>query len=152
MSCYQHESLWSSLTTHPYCPSLPGGLPGYILYPYRAVIDKFLVVIQRLHVQVKRSIGEHHMSSSLLLQQCPTCLVCLICTVLEMEGRYSCCFVGCCLQDLFNIAPSIPVQLPSSFFSIRLVSIRVVYPYNSIDSSAVWKKLCFILLVRSDSI
>ena len=45
------------------------------------------------------------MSSSLLLQQCPACLVCLILIVLVMGSRwpYSCCFVGCCLQDLFNI-------------------------------------------------
>ena len=46
------------------------------------------------------------MSSSLLLQQCPACLVRL---VLMMGGKwpYSWCFVGCCLQDLFNIARSI---------------------------------------------
>ena len=48
-------------------------------------------------------------SSSLLLQQCPACLVRLILIVFA-TGRgwpYSCCFVGCCLQDLFNIARSI---------------------------------------------
>ena len=46
------------------------------------------------------------MSSSLLLQQCPACLVRLTWIVLVMGGRwpYSWCFVGCCLQDLFNIA------------------------------------------------
>ena len=49
------------------------------------------------------------MSSSLLLQQCPACLVRLTWIVFMMEGRwpYSWCFVGCCLQDLFNIARSI---------------------------------------------
>ena len=49
------------------------------------------------------------MSSSLLLQQCPACLVCLTWIVFVMGGRwpYSWCFVGCCLQDLFNIARSI---------------------------------------------
>ena len=31
---------------------------------------------------------------------------------------YSCCFVGCCFQDLFNIAHSILVQFPSTFFSM----------------------------------
>ena len=43
------------------------------------------------------------MSSFLLLQQCPACLVRLILIVFVMGGRwpYSCCFVGCCLQDLF---------------------------------------------------
>ena len=36
------------------------------------------------------------MSSSLLLQQCPACLVCLIWIVFVMGGRwlYKCCFVG----------------------------------------------------------
>ena len=44
------------------------------------------------------------MSSSLLLQQCPACLVRLILIVFLMGSRwpYSCCFVGCCLQDLFK--------------------------------------------------
>ena len=51
------------------------------------------------------------MSSSLLLQQCPVCLVCLTWIVFVMGGRwpYSWCLVGCCRQDLFNIAPSILV-------------------------------------------
>ena len=74
------------------------------------------------------------MSSSLLLHECPACLVRLTFIVLVMEGRwpYS-CFVGCCLQDLLNFACSILVQLPSSFFSIRLVSVGVVNPYSCID-------------------
>ena len=51
------------------------------------------------------------MSLSLLLQQCPACLVCLTSIVFMMGGKwpYSCCFVGCCFQDLFNIARSILV-------------------------------------------
>ena len=38
-----------------------------------------------------------HMSSSLLLQQCPACLVRLTLIVLVIGGKwpYSCCFVGC---------------------------------------------------------
>ena len=46
------------------------------------------------------------MSSSLLLQQCPACLVSLTWIVFVMAGRwpYIWCFVGCCRQDLFNIA------------------------------------------------
>ena len=45
------------------------------------------------------------MSSSLLLQQCPTGLVRLTWIVFVMGGRwpYSWCFVGCCRWDLFNI-------------------------------------------------
>ena len=51
------------------------------------------------------------MCSSLLLQQCPTCLVHLTLIVFVMGGRwpYGCCFVGCCLHDLFNIDCSILV-------------------------------------------
>ena len=51
------------------------------------------------------------MSSSLLLQQCPACLVRLTCIVFVMGGRwpYSWCLVGCCRQDLFNIARNILV-------------------------------------------
>ena len=48
------------------------------------------------------------MSSSLLLQQCPACLVRLTWIVFVIGGRwpYSWCFMGCCLMDLFNIARS----------------------------------------------
>ncbi len=51
------------------------------------------------------------MSSALLLQQCPACLVCLTWIVFVMGGRwpYSWCLVGCCRQDLFNIASNILV-------------------------------------------
>ena len=49
------------------------------------------------------------MSSYLLLQQCPACLVCLTRIVFVMGGRwpYSWCLVRCCRQNLFNIARSI---------------------------------------------
>ena len=51
------------------------------------------------------------MSSSLLLQQCPACLIRLNCIVFVVGGRwpYSWCLVGCCRQDLFKIACSILV-------------------------------------------
>ena len=51
------------------------------------------------------------MSSSLLLQQCPACLVRLAWIVFVMGGRwpYSWCLVECCCQDLFNIARNILV-------------------------------------------
>ena len=50
-------------------------------------------------------------SSSLLLQQCPACLVRLACIVLVIGGKwpYSWRLVGCCCQDLFNIALNILV-------------------------------------------
>ena len=48
------------------------------------------------------------MSSSLLLQQCPACLVRLtwIVFVIGCRWPYSWCLVGCCRQDLFKIARS----------------------------------------------
>ena len=51
------------------------------------------------------------MSSSMLLQQCPACLVRLACIVFVMGGRwpYTWCLVGCCCRDLFNIARNILV-------------------------------------------
>ena len=63
----------------------------------------------RPYVGVHRSTSL--MSSSLLLQQCPACLVRLTLIVFVMGGRwpYSWCFVECCRQDLFNIARSILV-------------------------------------------
>ena len=51
------------------------------------------------------------MSSSLLLQQCPACLLRLTWIVFVIGGRwpYSWCLVVCCRQDLFKIAHSILV-------------------------------------------
>ena len=63
----------------------------------------------RLYVGVHRSISL--MSSSLFLQLCAACLVRLTWIVFVMGGRwpYSWCLVGCCHQDLFNIASNILV-------------------------------------------
>ena len=78
------------------------------------------------------------MSSLQLFQQNPTCLahLTLIVFVMGCKWPYNCCFVGCCLQDLFNIARSILVLLSSSFYSTRLVGVYVVHPYSSIDTIA----------------
>ena len=56
------------------------------------------------------------MSSSLLLQQCPACLVRLTWIVFVIGGRwpYSWCLVGCCCQDLFRIARSSDTKYFSS--------------------------------------
>ena len=40
--------------------------------------------------------------------------------------------------------------MPSNFFSSRFVSVQVVHPYSSIDTTAAGKKLRFILSVWSD--
>ena len=72
----------------------------------------------------------------ILLHECPAYLVRRTWMVFDMDGRwsYSCIFVGCCLHDLFNTDHSILVQLPSSLFSICLVSVHVEHP-----STAAWK-------------
>ena len=90
-------------------------------------------------------------SSSKLFQECPAFLGGLIWMFSEIGGwgPHSTSFVGFCFLDLFSIAHSVLVQLLSSFFSIRFVSVHVVHPYSSMDMTA-GKKLSFVLLDRSD--
>ena len=64
-----------------------------------------LLTSQQWDFHLLESIRKCHMSSSKLLQQCPSCLFCLTWLVYEMEDR--CCFVGCCFQDLFKTACNI---------------------------------------------
>ena len=100
MLCRLHGYPWPSLATSPY-RSLPlAGLQG--LHPVSS--HSCCMYVQagrpaRPYVGVHRSTSL--MSSSLLLQQCHTCLVRLTCIVFVMEGRwpYSWCLVGCCRQD-----------------------------------------------------
>ena len=68
-----------------------------------------LSAFSRPYVGVYRSTS--FMSPSLLLQQCPACLVRLTWIVFVMGGRwpYSWCLVRCCRQDLFNIALNVLV-------------------------------------------
>ena len=59
----------------------------------------------------------------------------------------------CCQAFLFSFSPSlfIIISLFLTFFWILLfLSIVIVHPYSSIDTTAAWKKLHFILSVRSD--
>ena len=81
------------VSSHSCCMYVRAGCPAFA-WPYAGV---------------HRSISI--MCSSLLLQQCPACLVCLAWIVFVMGGRwpYSWCLVGCCRQDLFNIAHNILV-------------------------------------------
>ena len=122
---------------------------SYISFRHRAAACRFELVNLPLHVHRSTSL----MSSSLLLQQCPACLIRLTLIVFVMDDRwpYSCCFVGSCFQDLFNFARSILVQLLSVFFSIRSVSVHVVHPYSSIDTTAAWKKMRFVCTQLDDS-
>ena len=81
------------VSSHSCCMYVQAGHPAFV-WPY---------------VGVHRSTSL--MSSSLLLQQCPACLVRLTWIVFVIGGRwpYSWCLVGCCRQDLFNIARNILV-------------------------------------------
>ena len=76
------------VSSHSCCMYVPAGRPAFT----------------RPYVGVNRSTS--HTSSSLLLQQCPACLVCLtwIVFVMGCRGPNSLCLVGCCRQDLFYIA------------------------------------------------
>ena len=69
----------------------------------------WMYAFARPYVGVHRSTSL--MSSSLLLQQYPACLVRLTWIVFVIGGRwlYSWCFVGCCRLDLISIARSILV-------------------------------------------
>ena len=84
------------------------------------------------------------MSLSLCRQQCPTCSSYLDCLCNGKKWPYSCYFVGCCFQDLFNTA----VAFYSSFFNVHLV-----HPYSTqigknsvlfyqIDQPSIWLIIC----------
>ena len=87
MSRHQHGYPWLFLATLLHC------LQSYILYWHRAVVCRSTSLI----------------SSSLLLQKCSACLVHLNWTFFVMGSKwpYSRWFLGCYLQDLFNIVCSI---------------------------------------------
>ena len=93
------------------------------------------------------------MSSSLLLQQCPTCLIRLTWIDFAKGGvwPYSCCFFRVLAPGLVQYFSRHSCVITAKiFFSIRLVSVHVVHPYSSIDTTAIWKKTHFILSVRSN--
>ena len=79
------------VSSHSCCMYVRAGRPAFV-WPYAGVYRSTSL-----------------MSSSLLDQQCPACLVRLTWIVFVMGGRwpYSWCLVGCCRQDLFNIALNI---------------------------------------------
>ena len=87
MSRLQHGYPWSSLATSPYHSSPPARLQGYILCPHIVAVSScwsscFCTSICGAHRSTSL------MSSSLLLQQCPACLVHLTCIVFVMGGEY----------------------------------------------------------------
>ena len=131
-----HRYLWPSLTTSPYRPSLPADPLGYILYLNRAGRPAFARPCEGAHKSTSL------MSLFLLLQQCPTCPVHIILIVFMMGGRwpYSCCFVGCCFQILFNIARSIielrAILLNTQYFKVRRSRVKWSNPLNGVAPSS----------------
>ena len=121
--------------SHSYCMHVLAGRPAFA----------------QAYVGVHRSTSL--MSSSLLLQQCPACLVRLTWIVFLMGDRwsYSCCFGGSVAARTYSILLAIFLcncrlaSSPAVFFSVQ-----VVHPYSSIDTTAAWKKLRFLLSVRFD--
>ena len=67
------------------------------------------------------------MSSSLLLQQCPACLLSLTWIVFVIGGSW--CLVGCCRLDLFKIARSILVY---SLYTNQILFRNSVFLKNKI--------------------
>ena len=135
-----------TVLSHSCCINVRAGRPAFD-WPYAGVYRSTSLTI-----------------SSLLLQQCPACLVRLACIVFGIGGRwpYSWRRVGCCRHGIkIDLALNNPQKLicqknkkqknkQKKFFSNRLVSVQVVHPYSSIDTTAAWKKLRFILSVRFD--
>ena len=57
MSCHRHGHPWPFLATSPYCLSPLAGLQGYILYPHRAAVCMFELVVLLLLGHIWGSIG-----------------------------------------------------------------------------------------------
>ena len=110
---YHHLHVALTLSRHPILSSIVPRMSSRI-YPVSTQSCCIQVVAGRPAFDRPRE-GVHRsmwlMSSSLLLQQDPACLVRLILIVFVMGSwqPFSCFFVGCCLQDLFNISRSILV-------------------------------------------
>ena len=120
MSRHQHGYPWASRANPLYRLSLPVGLQG-AADVCRFLVDAAVVcrsqvdaaVVCRSQVDVlafARPCEEVHrrtslMSSSLLLQQWPACLVILTWIVFVMGGKwpYSCSIVGCCLVQEIRV-------------------------------------------------
>ena len=102
------------------------------------------------------------MSSSLLLQQCPVCLVRLTWIVFVIGGRwpYSWCLVECCRQDLFRVSgiftrtmhqsttPSLSQTIWPRWASRQFVTLPIVetllsvtFAYSLISEAVVMRQL-----------
>ena len=109
MSCCQRRSPWPSLITRLYRSSLPIGLQGYILYQSALLYIGSTWMSCLCSSMWKESTGVCRLGLRSYFQQCIACLIRLTWIVFVMGDKwpYSCSFVGCCLEDLFNIARTI---------------------------------------------
>ena len=144
MSCRKHGFL-DSLACRLNRPSHSAGPQDYILFPYRDVVDKFLLIVQHLQFQEKGSI-KYVAYETILTSPAVSHMFCSS-NLNHFRGRWSVSvqlLFRWMLLPGFNIVHSIIVQVPSSLFSMRLVSVYVVFLYYSMDTVAAWKKLRFI--------
>ena len=111
MSCRQHGYPWLSLS-----PLLP--IIHRLWQVFRVTscvltyVCKFELVVLLLLGHMWGSLGVHDLwARPCFSSSVPACLVRLTCIVFVMGGKwpYSWCLVGCCRQDLFNIALNILV-------------------------------------------
>ena len=151
MSHYQLGYTWPFLATPPNRPLLPADLGDYIMYRQLLYVDSswsscLCTSMWRgpqkyvTNEFIPTSPAVSHMSGSSDLDSFRDGLLVNVQLLLREVLPPGC--VQYCTQHSCLIA----VKL----FSIRLVSVHVVHPYSCIDTTAFWKKLCFILSVRSD--
>ena len=118
----EHAFPLPSLGIRLYCLLLPAGLPDYIQYQYRAVVDRFLLVAERCS-SMWRSLQEYIVYEFVLTS--PVVYRMSFSSNLDgfvMDGRWpsSCNFVECCLLYLFNTARSILVVFsPNTKIKVR---------------------------------
>ena len=149
-SLYCTDSMDFPLSTHSHHSSLLPGLPNCILYPHRADVSSCWLANTGMFIcqcPLKNIANEFiFVSSEESYVSCSSWMV------FEIGGKwpYSCCFVGCCFQNLFKTACSILVLFLSSLFSIHLANNHTVHPYNSTNTFIAWKKSHFILSNSSD--
>ena len=108
-----------SLSIHSHHSSLLPGLPNCILYPHRADVSSCWLANTGMFIcqcPLKNIANEFIFASpEVSYMSRSSWMVC------EIGGKwpYSCCFVGCCFQNLFKTVCSIFVSFPSSHFSMR---------------------------------
>ena len=106
MSCRQHGYLLPSLATSPYHSSPPAGVLGYIPCPHIGAVCKFGLVVLLL---LGHMWGPSKYVTYELVLASPAVSGVSGSSNLGGKWPYSWCLVGCCRQDLFNIALNILV-------------------------------------------